>query len=122
MLDTLLPNSPPVAALSHVDLRLTADAGRWLGWAGTILRVEAIADHGAKPNSRVGSPQGMSNIEVKANGVRLYSFWVAHDFGPAINVLAGLYDLNSEFYVTDGSSTLVHPAFGVGAELAQTGR
>jgi porin len=36
-------------------------------------------------------------------------------------VLAGLYDLNSEFYATAASDLLIGPAFGIGSELAATG-
>ena len=108
-------------ALGHLDLRVDGDAGRVLGWRATTFRIEALADYGSKPNGRVGTLQGLSNIEVRRNATRLYAAWLQHAFSPALDVLAGLYDLNSEFYATDASSLLIHPAFGVGAELAQTG-
>ena len=122
VIDALRPRSAPASVLSHVDVRLTADAGKGLGWTGTVFRFEALADHGGKPNGRVGTLQGLSNIEVRTNAVRLYSLWASHDFASGINVLAGLYDLNSEFYATEASSSLIHPAFGIGSELGQTGR
>ena len=109
-------------ALGHLDLRLDGDAGRVLGWRGTTFRLEALVDEGGKPNGRVGTLQGLSSIEVRRNATRLYAAWLQHAFSPVFDVLAGLYDLNSEFYATDASSLLIHPAFGVGAELAQTGR
>ena len=37
-------------------------------------------------------------------------------------MLAGLYDLNSEFYVTESSGIFIHPTFGIGAEMAGTGQ
>jgi porin len=36
-------------------------------------------------------------------------------------VLAGLYDLNSEFYATEAAGDFIAPAFGIGSELAATG-
>ena len=109
-------------ALGHLDVRLGIDAAKLFGWSGTTLRIEAIADQGGKPNGRVGTLQGISNIEVRQNAVRLYATWIETEVGQGVKALAGLYDLNSEFYATDASSTLVHPAFGIGAELGQTGK
>ena len=37
-------------------------------------------------------------------------------------MLFGLYDLNSEFYVTDASALLIHPSFGIGIDFSQSGR
>lgn len=108
-------------ALGHLDVRLGIDAAKLFGWPGTTLRVEAIADEGGKPNGRVGTVQGISNIEVRQNALRLYSTWIETELRPGMKALIGLYDLNSEFYATDASSTLIHPAFGIGAELGQTG-
>lgn len=121
--DALRANLPvQTTALSHLDLRLGIDAAKLFGWPGTTLRVEAIADHGGKPNGRVGTLQGISNIEVRQSALRLYSTWIETELRPGMKALVGLYDLNSEFYSTDASSTLIHPAFGIGAELGQTGR
>ncbi|MGZ5239563.1 MAG: carbohydrate porin [Caldimonas sp.] len=121
--DTLRVGRPASStALSHVDLRLDADAARLFAWRDTTLHVEAIADHGGKPNGRIGSLQGISNIEVRQSAVRLYSTWVERELRPGVRALVGLYDLNSEFYSTDASVQLVHPAFGIGSELGQTGR
>jgi porin len=121
--DTLHAGRPALTtALSHIDLRLGVDAARLFGWQGTTLRVEALADHGGKPNGKVGSLQGVSNIEVRQNALRLYSTWAEHELGPGVTALVGLYDLNSEFYATDASSQLIHPAFGIGTEFGQTGR
>ena len=121
--DTLRASRPVLTtALSHVDLRLGVDAERLFGWPGTTLRVEALADHGGKPNGKVGSLQGISNIEVRQNALRLYSTWAERELSPGVKALVGLYDLNSEFYATDASSQLIHPAFGIGTEFGQTGR
>lgn len=121
--DTLHADEPSfTTALGHLDLRLTGNAARLFGWPATTFRLEALADDGAKPNGRVGTLQGISNIEVRRNAARLYAAWLQHAFSPGLDLLVGLYDLNSEFYSTDASSLLIHPAFGIGAELAQTGR
>ena len=123
IVDTLHADEPSfTTALGHLELRLTGDAARLSGSPATTLRLETLADEGAKPNERVGTLQGMRNIEVRRNAARLYAAWLQHAFSPELDALVGLYDLNSGFYATDASSLLIHPAFGVGAELAQTGR
>ena len=38
-----------------------------------------------------------------------------------MSVLFGLYDLNSEFYVSHSTGIFLHPSPGIGSELAQTG-
>ena len=123
IVDALHADNPASStALGHLDLRLSGTAGRLFGGSATTFRLEALADYGGKANERVGTLQGLSNIEVRRSATRLYAAWVQHAFSPGVDVLAGLYDLNSEFYATDASSLLIHPAFGAGAELAQTGK
>ena len=121
--DTLHVGTPSfTSVLGHVDVRANGDAGRLFGWPATSFRVEALADYGGKPNGRAQTLQGLSNIEVKRNATRLYAAWLQHDFSAQVDALAGLYDLNSEFYSTEAASLLIHPAFGIGSELSQTGR
>lgn len=120
--DLLRAERPRVAtAVGHLDIALSVDAGVLLGGVATKLRIEAISDQGGKPNRAIGTLGGISNLEVARSSARLYSAWLARDFAPELNVLAGLYDLNSEFYSTDASALLIHPAFGIGTALAQTG-
>lgn len=66
----------------------------------------------------------MDNIETPVNGntTKLFQAWLQQTFlDERASVLAGLYDLNSEFYVTDSASMFTHPTFGIGAEFAGTG-
>lgn len=100
---------------------MTVDAERLFGWTGVKLATEVMVDSGSKPNAVIASLQGVNNTEVTQNAARLYTLWVERDMAPGWRVRVGLYDLNSEFYVTDASDQLIHPVFGIGAELAQTG-
>jgi porin len=108
--------------LGNLDLKL--------GWRGrpteagtTRALIHLLYNHGDKPNERYGTAQGVSNIETPVNTGKVYQAWLELGlFGDDLTLLAGLYDLNSEFYVTDSSAMFIHPAFGTGAELAQTGR
>ena len=121
--DALHASAPAgTAVMGHLSLRADADAERAFGWTATTLHAEALVDHGGKLNRRVGSLQGLSNIEVSDNAARLYSLWLQRQLTPEVSALIGLYDLNSEFYATEASGLLIHPAFGIGSEMAQSGR
>ncbi len=53
---------------------------------------------------------------------KLYEAWIQQSlFNDQFSVLAGLHDLNSEFYVTEPAALFFNSSFGIGAELAQTG-
>jgi len=107
--------------LIHLDAGATLNAERLFGWTGVKFGAEIMVDSGNKPNALIASLQGVNNNEVTQGAARLYTLWVERDMAPGWRVRMGLYDLNSEFYVTDASDQLIHPVFGIGAELAQTG-
>jgi len=49
IVDTLHADEPSfTTALGHLDLRLTGDAARLCGWPATTLRLETLADEGAR--------------------------------------------------------------------------
>ena len=108
--------------VGHLNLRANADADALFGWAGTTLHAEALLNHGGKPNRRIGSAQGISNLEVADGAARLYATWVQKEFDNGSSLLFGLYDLNSEFYAADASGLLINPSFGIGIDFSQSGR
>ena len=109
-------------AVGNYGLRVNADAGALFGWDGVTLHTEALLNHGGKPNRHVGSTQGITNLEVAESAGRLYATWLEKDFGDGTALLAGLYDLNSDFYATSASGLLIHPSFGIGIDFSQSGR
>lgn len=109
--------------LGNIDLK--AGWSRSDADSGNTTRIfgHALNNHGGKPNRHIAAAQGIDNIEVTANTTKLFQAWAEQGFfGDRIRVLAGLLDLNAEFYATESSALFLHPAFGTGAELAQTGR
>ena len=122
--DLLHASSPSLnAAVGNLNLRATVDAGALFGWDDTTLHGELLWNHGSKPNRRIGTTQGISNLEVTHNAARVYASWIEHEFkASGTSVLFGLYDLNSEFYATDASGLLIHPSFGIGIDFSQSGR
>lgn len=105
------------------DLSLVADLDleRAIGWSGAVLHGYLLSNNGQVPNDQAGTLQGIDNIEVARQGARLYELWVQAPVGERTTVLAGLYDLNSEFYANDAAGLLIAPPFGIGSELAATG-
>ena len=115
-------DTPAGRFLDNLDVSLDGDLERSLGWRGARAHFSLLANAGGEPNAVAGTLQGFDNIEVGAQAVRLYEAWIEQDLADAkASVLAGLYDVNSEFYVTEASDMLLSPPFGIGSELAATG-
>lgn len=75
---------------------------------------------GGEPNLAVGTLQGIDNIEVERQRLRLYEAWLERDWGAA-SLRFGLYDLNSEFNATDSAGLLLAPSFGISPEFSAAG-
>ncbi|MBI4754618.1 MAG: carbohydrate porin [Betaproteobacteria bacterium] len=112
--------------LDHLELTLSVDGDKALGWPGTSAYVQVISNHGGKPalhHDRL--PHGLDNIETPygANTTKVFQAWVQWADGTGRwSTRAGLLDLNAEFYVTETSAMFIHPTFGMAAEIAGTGK
>ena len=107
--------------LDNLDIVADLDLERALGWRGATLHGYILSNQGGAPNDFAGTLQGVDNIEVGRQAVRLYELWIDAPLGERGSFLAGLYDLNSEFYASDAAGLLIAPPFGIGSELAATG-
>lgn len=127
-LDLLSKISPPNNknyGLDNLDIKLSLDGEKIAGIKGSSALLYILGNHGSKPaieGDRL--PHGLDNIETpeNANTIKLYQAWIQQTFiDERLSVLAGLYDLNSEFYATESSGIFKQPTFGIGAEMAGTG-
>lgn len=115
-----------VFGLDNLDIKLNVDFEKINGSGNTSAFLHIISNRGDKPavnSDRL--PHGMDNIETPVNGntTKLFQAWIQQKFlEERISVLAGLYDLNSEFYATESAAIFIHPTFGMSAELAGTGK
>lgn len=107
--------------LDNLDLLASFDMDALIGWRGGSAHVHVLNNMGGMPNDRAATLQGINNIEVASQRLRLFEAWVEQRIDPRTTVRIGLYDLNSEFYSNDASGLLIAPAFGVGSEIAATG-
>jgi porin len=110
-----------LAVLDNLDVTATLDLEALAGMRGTVVHAHLLNNLGAMPNDRAGTLQGIDNIEVASQRLRLFELWAERRIGARTTVRAGLYDLNSEFYANDAAGLLIAPAFGVGSEIAATG-
>ena len=106
---------------SNLNLQLNVDAERLFGWADTIAYFDALWVQGGQPGSYTGDAQGISSISAP-NTLQLYEAWIQKNFfGNHFSVLAGLYDLNSEFYTLHSAGLFLNSSFGIGPEFSQSG-
>jgi porin len=106
--------------LDNLDLVLDADLERLIGWRGASVHVDVLNNSGGMPNDDAGTLQGVDNIEVGRQRLRLFEAWIEQAWS-ASSLRVGLYDVNSEFYANDSAGLLIAPAFGIGSEIAATG-
>jgi porin len=108
--------------LGNLNLQLTLDAQRLVGWPGATVFLYGLGIHGGHPSSFVGDAQGVSNIEAPAKW-KIEEGWIQQNlFGNRFSVLFGRYDLNSEFYRLQSASLFLNSSFGIGPEFAQSGQ
>src|SRR5437762_8422722 len=87
-----------------LNVQLTVDGGSLLGWSDTLFYADGLWIHGGQPSNFTGDAQGVSSISAPS-AVKLYEAWVQKNFlGNRFSALAGLYDLNSEFYRLQSST------------------
>lgn len=106
---------------SNLNLALDIDAAVLLGWRDTIAHLDGLWLQGGQPSDFVGDAQGVSNISAP-NTAKLYEAWIQKNFvGNRASVLAGLYDLSTEFYRLQSAGLFLNSSFGTGPEFAQSG-
>jgi porin len=108
--------------VGNLHLQVTLDGQRLADWPGATVYLDALSVHGGRPSRFVGDAQGVSNIEAPA-ALKLEEAWFQQNFfANKFSVLAGLYDLNSEFYRLQSAGLFLNSSFGVGPEFSQSGR
>ena len=102
----------------HFQLTAKGLSGRW---EGSTAFLDVLNIHGGRPSQRVGDAQGVSNIEGPP-GTQIEEVWIQHNVaGNTMSLLAGIYDVNSEFYRLQSAGLFVNSSFGIGPEFAQSG-
>lgn len=113
--------------MANTEAAINMDMGKLAGWDATTVFVQYHVQHGNQPKdfngSYVGSFAGVDNIETGINAGQFFQAWLQRNSADdSASVLAGLYAIDSEFYVTETSSLFIQPPYGMSAEMAQTGK
>jgi len=107
--------------IDNADITASFDFGRLLGAKGLSSFVYILGNNGDFASELVGDAQVISNIEAYPTW-KIYEAWVQQIFlKNRISILAGLYDLNSEFDVIKPGLLFLHSSYGIGAELGLSG-
>jgi porin len=101
----------------HLKLNARFDA---IGAPGTSAFVDVLTIHGGQPSGYVGDAMGTSSLAGPV-GTQVEELWLQHNFTGSVSLLAGIYDLNSEFYRLEGAGLFLNSAFGIGPEFGQSG-
>ena len=106
----------------NLDLLLHLNLKALPGLRGTSIRVHVQSNRGESVSSEVGALQGINNLEAPEEW-RLYEAWIEHQVSsPRISVLAGVYDINSEFDLIPSAGDFLNSSFGFGPEYGLSGR
>jgi porin len=107
--------------VGSLSLEAIFDGERLAGWRGATMFLDVVAIHGGQPSALVGDAQGVNNLAAPPQA-GLYEAWLEYNSSNArFSLLAGLYDLNSEFYRLNAASLFLNSSFGIGPEFALTG-
>lgn len=108
--------------VGNVHAQLQLDGGKLVGAPGITVYLDALDVHGGNPDALVGDAQGLSNIAAPPQ-FELYEAWLQYNTpGSAFSVLAGQYDVNSEFDRLRSAGLFLNSSFGVGPAFSSSGR
>lgn len=103
----------------NLDLTMSVDTGKAGLWEGGTLWIYGLRNHGPNPSEElIGDVQGASNIAAPEQFI-VNEAWFNQEFADgAVAILAGLHNLNSEFYVSTYGSVFLNSSFGIGPEVS----
>ncbi len=97
------------------------DLERMFGWDGASVLLYGMYNSGGSVSALVGDAQGVDNIESTRRWA-VEEAWIQQILGRnRFSLVAGLYDVNSEFDVIHTAELFVNSSHGIGAELAASG-
>ncbi len=113
---------PKAVIPGDIDLLLTLDAEKLVGWRDATLFLYGLGLYGS--NIAEGrEAQGVSNISANNTWKLLEGWYQQNLFQERVSVLAGLYDVTSEFDVLRSASELfVHSSFGTNPTFGLSGK
>lgn len=109
--------------MDNLDLQLSLDLERLLGWSGTQAFIYALYNNGNSVSELSQDLNGISNIETGVEAFRLYEAWIDRSFAEGKgSVRLGLYDINSEFDAGEVRALFLNPGHGIATDFSQSGK
>lgn len=110
--------------MGNTEAGVKIDFEELLGWGATTAYIHYHSQLGSKFNrDYIGSFIGVDNIESGINTGQFNHAWVQKNFSSdSLSVLAGLYAIDYEFYVTETSGIFLQPPYGMANDMAQSGK
>jgi len=103
----------------NLDLMLTVDTEKAGLWPGGTLFIYGLRNHGGQPSQNViGDLQVASNIEAPQQFIVEEAWYEQKLMHGKLSLLAGLRDVNNEFYISDYGTLFINSSFGIGPEIA----
>lgn len=109
------------ANINYLDLKAELNLNKFSWLKGYKGFVNVVNKSGNTFSEHVGDVQVSSNIEAPTMFF-LYQAWIEKLYlENTISLLAGLMEVNTDFYVTDSSVLFLNSSFGIGAEISGSG-
>ena len=107
--------------LDNIELKLVMDLRAVVGWPDARFLIYGLRNNGGSVSANVGDAQGIDNIETVST-FKLFEVWLQQNLlRNRVSLLAGLYDVNSEFDVIQSAGLFINSSHGMGAEFAGSG-
>lgn len=107
--------------LGMIDVSLEFDGDALLPWRGGRFFMRTHQTHGGSISRLAGDIQGVSNIEASRD-LRVFEGWFEQRlWDEKFSLLAGIYDINSEFDSIESAQIFVNSSHGIGPEFALSG-
>jgi len=101
--------------------QFTFNLSRIAHWHGASAYFFIAGIHGGQPEPLVGDLQGVSDLEAPPM-LRVQELWLQQNaLDNRASLLAGRYDVNSEFYLVRSGELFLNSSFGLGAEFGLSG-
>ena len=108
--------------LDNIDLKLNLNTEKLFNWSGGTIFIYGLGNQGKNPSKYIGDVQTVDNIAAHSTW-KLYEAWIQQSFlKNRLSLLAGLYNLNSEFQVIESAKLFLNSSHGIGKAFSQTGR
>lgn len=106
-----------LAVSNEFELTATADLAALFGWAGATVYLHSAGSGGREPVELSGSIHEPSDL-VDDEALQVLEFWIEQSLlDQRLSVLAGLFEVDSEFDVRETADVFLNSGFGMGLEL-----